>query len=126
MTEFKTIGDRAQLSLPADSPVGSPTELPYTPYMYAEVPNTDNLKGFQVQVAQDPDFTQILDTFDTTCVGCAPYPDVFQFVYTPQKNLPGQNVILAVYSLSTTEFYPDGGVSRSRHPVSHTHSRNPV
>ena len=68
--------------------MGSPTELPYTPYLYAEVPNTDNLKGFQAQVAQDPDFTRYIphNAADTMCLDCAPYPDVFQFVYSPLKN----------------------------------------
>ncbi|MBN1877163.1 MAG: hypothetical protein JXA33_23270 [Anaerolineae bacterium] len=81
--EFKTIGDRVTLAVPVESAPGTPGQVPYTPYLYAETPNVDQLRGYQVEVAQDPEFSSILETQDLKCNGCENYVDIFQYVFSP-------------------------------------------
>jgi len=83
--EFKTIGDRVTLVVPVGGLPGERPPLPYSPYLYAESPNTDLIGGYRLEVARDPQFTSILQTKQTTCTGCEPYPDIFQYLYTTQS-----------------------------------------
>ena len=108
MTEFKTIGDRAQLSLPADSPVDSPTQLPYTPYLYAEVPNTNNLKGFLVQVAQDRISPRFLTRWIQR-VAAARHTLMFSSLFTLRRRHYLDKTLYWRYTIKHTELYPDGG-----------------
>ncbi|MGH8248100.1 MAG: hypothetical protein ACREUU_16890, partial [Gammaproteobacteria bacterium] len=82
LSEFKTIGDRTTLSLPADTLPGGPPQLPYTPYVYAEAPKADHLRGFKLEVARDALFTSIIESLNLDCAGCEFFVDMFQNVYS--------------------------------------------
>ncbi|HKZ86803.1 MAG TPA: hypothetical protein VJ793_24490 [Anaerolineae bacterium] len=82
LNEFKSIADRITLAVPGDSPPGGPPRLPYTPYVYAETPNVDYLRGYKLEVARDALFTSILETQDLDCWGCETYVDIFQYLYS--------------------------------------------
>ncbi len=98
LNEFKTIADRVTLAAPTGGLPGERPTLPYSPYIYAESPNTDLVGGYKVEVARDPLFTSIIQTLLTTCTGCEPYPDIFQYVYT-SKSIYEDNTIYWRYSI---------------------------
>ncbi|MEJ5311208.1 MAG: hypothetical protein WHX52_15700 [Anaerolineae bacterium] len=83
--ESKTIGDQATLSLPVGGLPAEYPQLPYSPYLYAESPKTDLVGGYKIQVARDPQFTSIIQSMQTTCTGCEPYPDIFLYMYTTKS-----------------------------------------
>jgi hypothetical protein len=84
LTEFKTIADRATLAVPVGGLAEERPQLPYSPYVYAEMPNTDYLGGYKVEVARDPAFTTILQALTTIQIS-HPYQDVFQYVFTTKS-----------------------------------------
>lgn len=98
LNEFKTIADRVTLASPTGGLPGERPTLPYSPYIYAESPNTDLVGGYKVEVARDPLFTSKIQTLETTCTGCEPYPDVFQYVFT-YKSVFEDNTIYWRYSI---------------------------
>ncbi len=85
LREFKTIGDQASLTVPIGGLPEERPQLPYSPYLYAESPDTDLVGGYKIQVARDPQFTSVFQTLQTTCTGCEPYPDVFLYLYTTRS-----------------------------------------
>lgn len=84
LNEFKTIADRVTLASPTGGLPGERSPMSYSPYVYAESPNTDYVGGYKIEVARDPLFTSLLPSLplQTSCTGCEPYPDVFQYIYT--------------------------------------------
>jgi hypothetical protein len=83
LTEFVSIADRMNLSIPVADQALSPTSLTYTPYMYAETANVDYFHGFRMQVSRDPLFTSVMDSAEAECFNCENYVDAFQNVYSP-------------------------------------------
>ncbi len=110
LNEFKSIADRVTLALPVDSPPGYLPQLPYTPYMYAESPNTDYLAGYRIHVARDPGFSAIYHTQDFDCWGCDIYVDIFQYAFSPlrvyEDNTLYWRILLKHKSGSTSAFSP--------------------
>jgi len=98
LTEFKTIGDRVSLDVPSGDLPGAYAELPYTPYMYAETPNTDYLGGYIVEVSRDPLFTSVLLSLQSRCDGCELFPDIVQYVFSPW-NILEDNTLYWRYSI---------------------------
>jgi hypothetical protein len=83
LTEFKTIGDQATLAVPRGGLAAERPRLPYTPYVYAELPNTDYLGGYIIEVARDPSFTTVLQKVETRQESGL-FQDIFQFVFAPK------------------------------------------
>lgn len=96
--EFKTVGDQATLTVPIGGLPGERPQLPYSPYLYAESPDTDLVGGYRIQVARDPQFTSILQTLQTTCTGCELYPDVFLYLY-PTKSIYEDSTLYWRYTI---------------------------
>lgn len=86
------------LAVPSGDLPGAYTALPNTPYVYAETPNTDYLGGYKFEIARDPLFTSVIQTVNTTCIGCEPFPDIFQYVFSP-LNVLEDNTLHWRYSI---------------------------
>ncbi|HOT93363.1 MAG TPA: hypothetical protein PLJ78_16550 [Anaerolineae bacterium] len=84
LNEFKTIGDRVTLAVPVGGLPEEDTALPYSPYLYAEAPNTDHIGGYRLEVARDPLFTSILQSLETRVTGDG-YVDIFQYIYSTKS-----------------------------------------
>lgn len=98
LTEFKTIGDRVSLAVPSGGLQDAYAELPYTPHMVTESPNTDYLGGYKFEISRDPLFTSVIQSLNSNCVGCESVPHILQYVFSPQ-NILEDNTLYWRYSI---------------------------
>lgn len=123
LKEFKTIADQFTLAVPVDSPPDVFPLIPYTPYVYGIVADTDWWRGFKTEVSRDPNFSasDIMDNQIVDCKGCNNYIDIIQNMYSPMRVYEDNTLYWRMY-IRHRYPYSDNPADDSYSPPSRPHA----
>lgn len=121
LTQFASIADQFTPPIPLDTQPGGLPQLDYMPYLYVEMASTDYLRGYKAEVARDPLFNSVLDTYSTDCKGCNILMDIIQDAFTPLR-IYEDNILYWRFSIRHRFPYTDNSVYDSYSPPSRPHA----